>query len=82
MCLPSPGSVRNIRPRAQQEEGRQPHSMYEGPAQRRSQALANAAVGDFVRDKLEKGDHFFGQLAPNLFAYQHVFELVSQSSTT
>lgn len=34
-----------------------------------------AALGDFVRDKLEKSDHFLGQLAPNLFAYQHVFEL-------
>lgn len=41
-----------------------------------------AALGDFVRDKLEKSDHFFGQLAPNLFAYQHVFELVPQTSTT
>lgn len=38
-----------------------------------------AALGDFLRDKLEKSDHFFGQLAPNLFAYQHVFELAPTS---
>jgi 2-polyprenyl-3-methyl-5-hydroxy-6-metoxy-1,4-benzoquinol methylase len=38
-----------------------------------------AALGDFVRDKLEKSDHFFGQLAPNLFAYQHVFELAPKT---
>lgn len=38
-----------------------------------------AALGDFVRDKLEKSDHFFGQLAPNLFAYQHLFELALNS---
>jgi hypothetical protein len=38
-----------------------------------------AALGDFVRDKLEKSDHFFGQLAPNLFAYQHIFELTLKS---
>jgi glycosyltransferase involved in cell wall biosynthesis len=38
------------------------------------------AIGDFVRDKLEKSDHFLGQLAPNLFAYQHVFELVPKST--
>jgi 2-polyprenyl-3-methyl-5-hydroxy-6-metoxy-1,4-benzoquinol methylase len=39
-----------------------------------------AALGDFVRDKLEKSDHFFGQLAPNLFAYQHVFELAPKTT--
>jgi SAM-dependent methyltransferase len=33
------------------------------------------AVGNFVRDKVEKTDYFLGQLAPNAFAYQHVFEL-------
>ncbi|HET8935617.1 MAG TPA: bifunctional glycosyltransferase/class I SAM-dependent methyltransferase [Polyangiales bacterium] len=38
-----------------------------------------AALGDFVRDKLEKSDHFFGQLAPNMFAYQHIFELTLKS---
>jgi hypothetical protein len=38
-----------------------------------------AALGDFVRDKLEKSDHFFGQLAPNLFAYQHLFELAPKT---
>jgi SAM-dependent methyltransferase len=33
-------------------------------------------LGRFVQDKLEKSDYFLGQLTPNLFAYQHVFELV------
>lgn len=32
-------------------------------------------VGDFVRDKMEKADSFFGRMAPNAFAYQHLFEL-------
>jgi SAM-dependent methyltransferase len=35
------------------------------------------AVGRFLLDKLEKGDYFFGQLRPNVFAYQHVFELTA-----
>lgn len=31
--------------------------------------------GQFVRGGTEKVDHVLGQLKPNLFAYQHVFEL-------
>jgi glycosyltransferase involved in cell wall biosynthesis len=38
-----------------------------------------AAFGSFVSDKLEKADHFMGQLAPNLFAYQNIFELVPKT---
>jgi glycosyltransferase involved in cell wall biosynthesis len=32
-------------------------------------------VGRFVEDKLEKADHFMGQLASNLFAYQNIYVL-------
>jgi hypothetical protein len=38
-----------------------------------------AALGSFISNKLEKADHFLGQLAPNLFAYQNIFELVSKT---
>jgi SAM-dependent methyltransferase len=33
-------------------------------------------LGRFVTDKVEKTDYLFTRLRPNLFAYQHVFELV------
>jgi glycosyltransferase involved in cell wall biosynthesis len=33
------------------------------------------AFGSFVRDKIEKSDYFLTRLRPNLFAYQHLFEL-------
>jgi hypothetical protein len=33
------------------------------------------ALGSTVRDKAEKVDHFLTRLRPNLFAYQHLFEL-------
>jgi glycosyltransferase involved in cell wall biosynthesis len=32
-------------------------------------------AGRFLLDKVEKTDHVLGRLDPNLFAYQHVFEL-------
>jgi hypothetical protein len=32
-------------------------------------------VGDFLRDKVEKADSLLGRMAPNAFAYQHLFEL-------
>jgi glycosyltransferase involved in cell wall biosynthesis len=32
-------------------------------------------LGDFLRDKTEKADYFLTQLAPNVFAYQHIYEL-------
>ena len=35
-------------------------------------------LGDVVRDGVEKADHSLGKLAPNLFAYQHLFELVAR----
>jgi len=28
-----------------------------------------------VPESLEKADHLLGRVAPNLFAYQHLFEL-------
>ncbi|HEV8245460.1 MAG TPA: bifunctional glycosyltransferase/class I SAM-dependent methyltransferase [Polyangiaceae bacterium] len=31
--------------------------------------------GTFLRERVEKTDHFLTQLRPNLFAYQHLFEL-------
>lgn len=34
-----------------------------------------ALLGSVVRDGVEKADHSLGKLAPNLFAYQHLFEL-------
>jgi predicted TPR repeat methyltransferase len=33
------------------------------------------ALGNVVREGIEKTDHSLGRLSPNLFAYQHVFEL-------
>lgn len=33
------------------------------------------ALGNFVRDKVEKSDYFLTRLRPNLFAYQNLFEL-------
>ena len=33
------------------------------------------ALGSFVRDKVEKADYFLTRLRPNVFAYQHLFEL-------
>ncbi|HTA91279.1 MAG TPA: bifunctional glycosyltransferase/class I SAM-dependent methyltransferase [Polyangiaceae bacterium] len=33
------------------------------------------ALGSTVRDKAEKVDHFLTRLRPNLFAYQHLFQL-------
>lgn len=35
-------------------------------------------VGRFMEDKLEKADHFLGQLASNLFAYQNVYVLTAK----
>jgi len=32
-------------------------------------------LGSFVPESLEKADHLLGRVAPNLFAYQHLFEL-------
>ncbi len=32
-------------------------------------------IGNFVRDKVEKADSLLGRVAPNAFAYQHLFEL-------
>lgn len=34
-----------------------------------------AALGGFVREKVEKTDYLLTQLRPNVFAYQHLFEL-------
>jgi SAM-dependent methyltransferase len=34
-----------------------------------------AAFGRVFRESLEKADHSLAQLTPNLFAYQHIFEL-------
>ncbi|MEI9937226.1 MAG: bifunctional glycosyltransferase/class I SAM-dependent methyltransferase [Pseudomonadota bacterium] len=33
------------------------------------------ALGSFIRDKVEKSDYFLTRLRPNMFAYQHLFEL-------
>ena len=38
------------------------------------------ALGRFVTDKVEKADYLFTRLDPNLFAYQHLFELVASGS--
>lgn len=35
-----------------------------------------AGIGAPLRGALEKADHSFSRLAPNFFAYQHIFELV------
>jgi hypothetical protein len=40
------------------------------------------AVGAFLRDKVEKSDYFLTRLRPNLFAYQHLFELRSADTTS
>jgi hypothetical protein len=34
-------------------------------------------VGKVVREGIEKLDYSLSQVTPNLFAYQHLFELVS-----
>jgi glycosyltransferase involved in cell wall biosynthesis/SAM-dependent methyltransferase len=36
------------------------------------------AVARFVADKVERADHLLGRVDPNLFAYQHLFELVRE----
>jgi SAM-dependent methyltransferase/GT2 family glycosyltransferase len=36
-------------------------------------------LGELVRDKVEQADHFLARLRPNVFAYQHLFELAADS---
>jgi hypothetical protein len=33
------------------------------------------ALGSSIREKAEKADYFLTRVRPNLFAYQHLFEL-------
>jgi 2-polyprenyl-3-methyl-5-hydroxy-6-metoxy-1,4-benzoquinol methylase len=39
------------------------------------------ALGRYVTDKVEKADYLFTRLGPNLFAYQHLFELAPTDVT-
>ena len=41
-----------------------------------AQNVIPPGLGRFVTENVEKADYLFTRLSPNLFAYQHVFELV------